>query len=388
MLDCKSQIFPPDWAVKNLIEIVDFLDTKRIPIESAKRQEIQGIYPYYGASGIIDYIDSFIFDDDLILLAEDGANILDRSTPIAFRASGKFWVNNHAHVLKPKNNIEIGYLIDYLESLSYKKFNTGSAQPKLNRKICEKIPVLLPPFKQQKKIAEILGTWDEAIALTERAIMAKQKLKKSFSNKFFRIHCPKERIGKLADVKTGGTPSRSEESYWLDGEIPWMSSGEINNRYVNKTKELITDSGFKNSNATLLPKGSVMIALNGQGRTRGSVALLEIETTCNQSLAAIMPNSKILNNEFLFFYLESIYQEIRQLTGDEVRNGLNLKLLREIKIPIPDLTFQKEVASVMRLIDKEIDFLNRYAELINFQKQGLMQKLLTGKWRVTVESEA
>jgi type I restriction enzyme, S subunit len=283
-----------------------------------------------------------------VLLTEGGDfDKLGRGT--IWRGQIEFCLHqNHIFVVRPDPLVLIPEFFSYQASSPYGKkyFLSCSKQTtnlaSINSTQLKHFPVLFPSLPEQKKIVEILEIWDEAIALTEKAITAKQKLKKSFSNKFFGIHCPKEKIGKLADVKTGGTPSRNEESYWLDGKIPWMSSGEINNRYVNKTKEFITDDGFKNSNATLLPKGSVMIALNGQGRTRGSVALLEIETTCNQSLAAIIPNTKTLNNEFLFFYLESIYQEIRQLTGDEVRNGLNLKLIREIKVPIPDLAFQKE----------------------------------------------
>jgi type I restriction enzyme S subunit len=177
MLKYDYHNYPSDWAVYSLKDVADFLDGQRVPIEATERKARHGEIPYYGASGIIDFIDDFIFDDELVLLAEDGANILDRSTAIAFRVTGKCWVNNHAHVLKPKNNVDIDYLTAYLESLSYEKYNTGSAQPKLNRKVCEKIPVLLPPYKEQRQVAEILRLLDQEIHTVEdlSKLLKKQK---------------------------------------------------------------------------------------------------------------------------------------------------------------------------------------------------------------------
>lgn len=136
---------PKDWELKKLSEVVDFLDGQRKPIKDSDRNKMKGIYPYYGASGIIDYVNDFIFDDDLILLGEDGANIVNRSSPLAFKVSGKIWVNNHAHVLKPKNGNSIGFVTEYLESIKYDKYNTGTAQPKLNKEVCSGIPIPLPP---------------------------------------------------------------------------------------------------------------------------------------------------------------------------------------------------------------------------------------------------
>lgn len=105
--DSPLGLIPNDWEVKELGKVVDFIDGKRKPIKDSDRSKIHRIYPYYGASGIIDYINDFIFDEELILLGEDGANIINRSSPLAFRVSGKIWVNNHAHVLKPKRILKL-----------------------------------------------------------------------------------------------------------------------------------------------------------------------------------------------------------------------------------------------------------------------------------------
>ena len=137
-------VIPEDWEICNLSEATDFLNGQRRPVKSADRIKVSGVYPYYGASGIIDYVNDYIFEDDLILLGEDGENILSRNLPLAFQVKGKIWVNNHAHVLKPKESFEIGFLTDYLESLDYALINSGTAQPKLNKQACLKIKIVKP----------------------------------------------------------------------------------------------------------------------------------------------------------------------------------------------------------------------------------------------------
>jgi len=142
-------VIPEDWNLRTLGELVTFLDGKRRPVKDADRAKMRGSIPYYGASGIVDYVNDYLFDEDLILLGEDGENILSRSCRLAFRISGKTWVNNHAHVLRPNPDISIGFLTDYLESLNYEQFNSGTAQPKLNKQTCLNILIALPLTKNQ-----------------------------------------------------------------------------------------------------------------------------------------------------------------------------------------------------------------------------------------------
>ena len=151
----------PKWTSCTLQDAVDFLDGQRKPLESANRAKRQGQYPYYGASGIIDYIDDYIFDEPLLLLGEDGANILNRSTPLCFIATGKYWVNNHAHVMRPKNEHNIKFLCELLESLDYTRYNTGTAQPKLNQEKCRGIELVLPMYEEQCRIADFLSSLDQ-----------------------------------------------------------------------------------------------------------------------------------------------------------------------------------------------------------------------------------
>jgi len=144
------------WDVKPLGEVVINLNGNRVPVKKADRSDMNGEYPYYGASGIIDYVDSFLFEKRNLLIGEDGANLLARSTPIAFIADGKYWVNNHAHVLGEKDGFSLDYLRYSINLRPLNKYVTGSAQPKLNQENLNKIPIQIPGKDLMEKFEEIL----------------------------------------------------------------------------------------------------------------------------------------------------------------------------------------------------------------------------------------
>ena len=146
------------WVEKKLPEISQNLDKKRIPITQNKRE--QGIYPYYGASGIVDYVKDYIFDDTLLLISEDGANLIARATPIAFTISGKTWVNNHSHVLKFDDDILREYVEYYFANLNVEEYITGAAQPKLTQSALNKIGIYIPNNNEEiKSIVEKLDSY-------------------------------------------------------------------------------------------------------------------------------------------------------------------------------------------------------------------------------------
>ncbi len=147
-------LISPDWPIVELADTCENLDSKRVPI--TKDDRVPGPYPYYGASGIVDYVADFIFDEDLLLVSEDGANLLARTTSIAFSVSGKVWVNNHAHVLRFADKATQKYVEEYINSIPIENFVTGSAQPKLNQQALNSIKIPLPVLETQKAIvAEI-----------------------------------------------------------------------------------------------------------------------------------------------------------------------------------------------------------------------------------------
>lgn len=173
----------PEWEKKKLEDVVEFLDGQRKPLEAGQR--VSGKYPYYGASGIIDYVENYIFDEELILLSEDGANILDRNYRVCFLAKGKYWVNNHAHVLRAMDGNVNGFICEQLESFDYRKYNSGGAQPKLNQATCRSIIMNIPCFAEQQKIADCLSSLDEVIEKQKATLTAWEELKKGLLQQMF-----------------------------------------------------------------------------------------------------------------------------------------------------------------------------------------------------------
>jgi len=159
-----------------------------------------------------------------------------------------------------------------------------------------------------------------------------------------------KKLGDLCNLMTGGTPSRSKPEYFINGEIKWLVSGDIHKGEIFNCEGRITKEALANSNAKYLPINSVVIALNGQGKTRGTVALLRTRATCNQSLVSIYPKNKIkVLPEYIFCNLHGRYEEIRRITGDDGndRRGLNMPLIRNIEVPLPPLAEQKRIVAIL-----------------------------------------
>lgn len=155
-LESKIGRIPPSWEVKNLSEIFINRDNQRVPVKSSDRKKMSGDIPYYGASGIIDYVSEYIFDEPLMLLSEDGANLVERKTPIAFKIEGKSFVNNHAHVYQPKELIDIDFTVEMIESMDVSAYLTGTAQPKINKAKADSILIPYPTLDERKKFVETM----------------------------------------------------------------------------------------------------------------------------------------------------------------------------------------------------------------------------------------
>lgn len=184
----------------------------------------------------------------------------------------------------------------------------------------------------------------------------------------------------LSNRYAGGTPDKGNDTYWEDGTIPWLNSGAVNDGYITTPSELITPEGFANSSAKWIPKGALVMALAGQGKTKGMVAQLGIATTCNQSMAAIIP-ARRLDSRYLYWWLTANYQNIRNLAGGEARDGLNLDLLGSIPCPIPPLAEQQAIARFLDAKTVQIDGLvakkRLLIEKLKEKRQALMALTVT-----------
>ncbi|WP_313360031.1 restriction endonuclease subunit S [Empedobacter sp.] len=174
----REQLFRFEEGENNYValgELAENLDSKRKPITSSQRKP--GKIPYYGASGIVDYVEDYIFDGDYLLVSEDGANLLARSTPIAFSISGKNWVNNHAHILKFETKYERLFVEYYLNSIDLAPYITGAAQPKLNKKNLNSIKIPNPALEEQERIVKLLDQFDATHTAIEEEISKEIKLR-------------------------------------------------------------------------------------------------------------------------------------------------------------------------------------------------------------------
>ncbi len=190
------------------------------------------------------------------------------------------------------------------------------------------------------------------------------------------------KMSEIANIKAGGTPSTFVERFWVDGSIPWMNSGDLNKRFVFDVNGRITEQGQKNSSTFLVPKHSVLVGLAGQGKTRGTVAINEIDLCINQSIAAIMPKSNDVYYLFLFYNLDARYEELRKISaGDGGRGGLNLTIIGNIDVLLPTFSEQKEIATILSSWDRAIERVQRLIEAKQRQKIKLVSQLLSGQKR-------
>ena len=155
---------------------------------------------------------------------------------------------------------------------------------------------------------------------------------------------------------SGGTPDKGNDSYWEDGEIPWLNSGAVNDGYITEPSTFISRDGFLGSSAKWVPKGAIVMALAGQGKTKGMVAQLGIDTTCNQSMAAIIPTWRI-QSRYLYWWLTANYLNIRNMAGGEARDGLHLDLLGSISCPVPSDDEQRAISALLDRETAKIDTL-------------------------------
>lgn len=191
-------------------------------------------------------------------------------------------------------------------------------------------------------------------------------------------------IGKISDVSSGGTPSRNNEAYW-NGNIPWVTTAEVQFKIIEDTVEKITEEGLANSSAKLFPAGTILMAMYGQGKTRGQVAKLGIDASTNQACAAIVLHTGY-EVDFYYQFLISQYENIREMANSGGQQNLSGGIVKSIPVPVPPLTEQKKIAKILSTWDKAISVTEKLLANSQQQKKALMQQLLTGKKRLLDEN--
>ncbi|NKC60172.1 restriction endonuclease subunit S [Vagococcus fluvialis] len=243
---------------------------------------------------------------------------------------------------------------------------------------------------EQIKIGNFFKKLDETITLQERELELLKLTKKGFLQQLFTDNQQKfpnirfanfhdewkrRKLGNYAEILTGGTPKTSVHKYWEPKLVPWMSSGEVNKKRLNKTDNMISKEGLNNSSAHWIKKHSVLIALAGQGKTRGTVAINNIELTTNQSIAAIVPTDTFYY-EFIYQNLIKRYEELRKISsGDGTRGGLNKQIISDVIIMSPNKMEQVLIGSFLKQLDRSITLQENELENLKNIKSAFLQKM-------------
>ncbi|EFL6597744.1 restriction endonuclease subunit S [Klebsiella sp. C80] len=378
------------WRNFCITELADFCNAQRIPLSAMERAHKKGNFPYYGASGIVDYIDNYIFDGSYILISEDGENLKSRKTPIAFEATGKFWVNNHAHVLKAKKPHLTALIIQYFSQLDLSPYLTGAAQPKLNKASLNLIPLYLPiDESEQKAIASILSSLKDKIDLLHCQNKTLESMAETLFRQWFDVDSNDEWQEKnVLDIFTlvgGGTPKTSVAEYWTD-EIPWISGGDISaahQGYLYSTEKSISLAGLQNSSAKLLPKNSTVISARG---TVGKYALLARDMAFSQSNYGIV--SKIGNYPFFIYLLVGfIVDDLLTAAYGSVFDTITTRTFESVNLKFPSLNsiekFNEEISPIFS--KKETN--TQQIKTLETLRDTLLPKLMSGEVRVQYAEE-
>ena len=319
----------------------------------------------------------------------------------------------HTIVARDKSkNVEKGfgaYIFKHHEVLKeLRSIATGMSVYGISKGNLNKLFIPVPPLPEQRKIAYVLSTVQKAIEQQDKLIRHTTELKKALMQKLFTEGTKGEKqkqteiglvpeswevttIGAIASVTSGGTPSRKENIFWENGNIPWVKTGEVNYCIINTAEEYITELGLKNSSAKIYPKGTLLMAMYGQGITRGKVAILGIDATINQACAAIMPkkNSHVLS-EYLYYFFEHNYDYVRGLSHGANQKNLSGNIIKDIEVSYPkDITKQKFIVSSLKCFDNKKLVYQKKKQTLSDLFKTLLYELMTGERRVhEIEFEA
>lgn len=307
--------------------------------------------------------------------------------------------SNFFRTLRPNSQIHSGYLAWRLLHLyespgiwNFQQQTTGLINLNLHDYLDQDLA--WPPLVEQARIAEVLDTLDEAI---QKETLITQKLLTMKSALLHSVFMEEPgltkggkgtqrgnlvRLGSICKTMSGGTPSRSVPMYW-NGDIPWVKTGEINYLDILSTEECITSEGLKSSAARLFPPGTVLMAMYGEGVTRGKVAMLGIEAATNQACLAFFPNQQ-LRSRYLYWWLCSAYELLRSISADGSQKNLSSKIIEDMQVPIKSTEEQEKVTAIFDSIDSHLRQEQSVRDALVAIKSGLSADLLSGRVRTTL----
>jgi len=394
--------FSGEWGLKTLGQEADFLKGKGISKSDIDEN---------GTTECIRYGELYTHYSEVIRDIKSKTNVdnsqlvLSQVNDVVIPASGETNIDLATASCVQKADIALGgdlniirtnlngiFLSYYLNNKIKHKIASlaqGVSVVHLYVKHLKSLHLNVPIEQEQQKIAAFLTEVDTKIEQLTQKQQLLQSYKKGVMQQLFsqEIRFKQEdgsdypdwetkKIGSFTIVSTGGTPSTLKKEFWDNGNIRWMNSGELNLKKVFDVKGRITTDALNNSSTKLIPMHSILLGLAGQGKTRGTVAMNMVDLCVNQSIAAIYPKKEVFDEEFLYQNLNNRYEEIRRLsTGDGGRGGLNLQIIKSIKVPVPSVSEQTKISTFLSDIDNKISHVEKQIEGSKQYKQALLQQM-------------
>lgn len=399
---------PEKWSIRKLKAIITCRDGERVPIDSGLRES--GPYPYWGAGNITDYVNDYLFDEELVLLGEDGAPFFDKKRNVAFLVQGKIWVNNHIHVLKADKEVISSYLVHFLNVVDFGSYINGSILNKLTQSNMNRINVVFPNKYEQQKIADFLdekvGEIDSVISKTRETIEDYKKYKQAIitetvtkglnpdvemkDSKLQWVdeipkHWKEQKILHIISIPVIDGPHVSPEL--VDEGVPYISADAIENGKINfdRKRGYISKEYSEECNKRYKPQKDDILVVK-LGASTGKMGIVGDDTYFNiwVPLAVVRCKDDIVP-KYIFYSMESIYFK------NEIKNGwtfgtqetLGVKTLEQLKVFVPPFDEQKEIANFLDEKCSEIDkLIAKKEELLTdleSYKKSLIYEYVTGK---------
>ena len=366
--------FCPDGVeYKALEEVCYILDYQRKPVSKSKRKF--GIYPYYGANGIQDYVDDYLFDGTFVLVGEDGSVINKDNSPVINWADGKIWVNNHAHILSERSEIMLLRFLYFALSVIDVSAIVRGCPPKLNQANLRNIKIPTPPIAVQEEVIRILDHFTNLAAELQAELQARKEQYEYYRNKLLTF----DKIGggtqsvtwmkmsEMFDIRNGYTPSKANMAYWENGTIPWFRMEDIrqNGRILSDSIQHITPNAVKGGR--LFPANSLIIATTA---TIGEHALIIVDSLANQRFTNLQVRKSLIekvNIKYLYYYMFIVGEWCKNNTNMSGFASVDMKKFRKLLIPLPSLTEQECIVSI----------LDKFEALVNDLSEGLPAEIAT-----------
>lgn len=395
-------LIPSRWIISKVRYLTECLDGKRIPLNATERGEMPGPYPYWGANGVVDYVGEWLFDEDLVLIGEDGAPFFESNKDVAFNVSGKVWVNNHAHILRPNSRKICSIFLKYaLNRVDFHLYINGSTRDKLTQADMNAIALRLPPLEEQRTIAAFL---DHETARIDRLIEKQQRLIELLKEKRQAVisHAVTKGLDPNVPMKDSGVewlgqvpahwavtrakmvseifvPQRNKPELNDSGDgLHWATMEDMKSDAIDETRKYVSQEAVEAAGSKVLKKGAVVASCVGNF---GIASVLNIDVVINQQLQAYIP--KAISGPYLrdVITCSKVYFDLVGTAATLVY--VNQEGFGNLPIPLPPMVEQREIERHIDLskakLDRAIAKGQQQVSLLQERRTALISAAVTGK---------